>query len=75
LQRFRTVVTDFQIGGQQPFAIGGGHGCPCRIERQAVSHCLMVLLKAIRLRVRNAQSLVYAPRIIFSLFRPQASPL
>jgi hypothetical protein len=34
-------------------------------ERQENPRCLLSLVKAIRVRVRNPQSLVYAARIIF----------
>jgi hypothetical protein len=41
------------------------------IERQRVLRCLTLLVKAIRVRVRNPQkSLVYATRIIFFAHRP-----
>jgi hypothetical protein len=35
-------------------------------ERHRFSRCLKILVKAIRVRVRNPQSLVYAARIIFT---------
>ena len=68
VQPSEPATTDFQISGAITVRDWRQQRMPCSIERRTVSRCLILLVKAIRVRVRNPQSLrVRDPDHLFSV--------